>query len=438
MLGLIQDRPKGATTIRLGVVPALDPTSGGMYQYSEMMLRSLERSDLPGIERLLVIREGNAPPSAPLPEGWDSFPLSPRTVKSLARRMIKRALPVHLLESARSSIGKRETRRIESRPESIRDRLELRERLADLGVDVLLFPAPDPFAFEIGVPSIMAIHDLQHRLQPEFPEVSADGEATRREYLFRNAVARCLFILVDSEIGKEDVLQLYGDVVGDGSKVKVLPFVPAPSLRIDIDSAQIAEARDRLGLPDRFLFYPSQFWPHKNHARIVEAIARLHDKGTSTPIAFTGSGDGAIKSKTLAELNAMANQRGVSHLVHHLGYVSDADMSVLYSSAAALVMPTFFGPTNIPVIEAWNFGLPVITSDIRGIREQVGDAALLVDPRSVGEIEAAIERLWTDESVAQDLRSTGRRKLDGYTPDDHRRRLESILLEARDRLARKA
>jgi glycosyltransferase involved in cell wall biosynthesis len=60
------------------------------------------------------------------------------------------------------------------------------------------------------------------------------------------------------------------------------------------------------------------------------------------------------------------------------------------------VMPTFFGPTNIPVLEAWAFGCPVLTSDIRGIREQVGDAALLADPTSVEAIADGIHQLWTD------------------------------------------
>ena len=73
----------------------------------------------------------------------------------------------------------------------------------------------------------------------------------------------------------------------------------------------------------------------------------------------------------------------------------------------ALVMPTFFGPTNIPILEAWAFGCPVLTSDIRGIREQVGDAAVLVNPRSVEAIADGIYRLWTDENLGRMLGERG-------------------------------
>ena len=98
------------------------------------------------------------------------------------------------------------------------------------------------------------------------------------------------------------------------------------------------------------------------------------------------------------------------------------------------VMPTFFGPTNIPVLEAWAFGCPVLTSDIRGVREQAGDAAVLADPRSVEAIADGIYQLWTDENLRRTLADRGRQRLSTYTPDDYRRRLMEILEEAKARV----
>jgi glycosyltransferase involved in cell wall biosynthesis len=109
-------------------------------------------------------------------------------------------------------------------------------------------------------------------------------------------------------------------------------------------------------------------------------------------------------------------------------------MSGLYAGAVALVMPTFFGPTNIPVLEAWAYGCPVLTSDIRGIREQVGDAGVLVDPRSVESIAEGIHRLWTSKSLAQTLVQRGYQRLGEYTPADYRQRLIEILEEAKIRV----
>jgi glycosyltransferase involved in cell wall biosynthesis len=77
-------------------------------------------------------------------------------------------------------------------------------------------------------------------------------------------------------------------------------------------------------------------------------------------------------------------------------------------------MPTFFGPTAIPPVEAWSLGCPVITSDIRGIREQMGDAALLVDPRSVESIAAGIVRVWKEQALRKELVARGRERLTSY------------------------
>ena len=113
-------------------------------------------------------------------------------------------------------------------------------------------------------------------------------------------------------------------------------------------------------------------------------------------------------------------------------------MSALYSGAVALVMPTFFGPTNIPVLEAWAFGCPVLTSDIRGIREQADDAAFLVNPRSVESIAEGIYRVWIDENLRCALTRAGSRRLSSYTVDDFRNRLIEIVEEAKERVLSKA
>ena len=131
---------------------------------------------------------------------------------------------------------------------------------------------------------------------------------------------------------------------------------------------------------------------------------------------------------------SLCHKFGLENDVHYLGYLPDEDMSAIYAEAAGLVMPTFFGPTNIPVLEAWAFGCPVLTSDIRGVREQVGRAGILVDPRSVAAIANGIYRLWTDDALAGRLAELGRRRLAEYTPDDYGRRLAAIVEEAKVRV----
>ena len=124
-------------------------------------------------------------------------------------------------------------------------------------------------------------------------------------------------------------------------------------------------------LPDRYLFYPAQFWPHKNHARIVQALGVLkREHGLKIPVVFSGSHTVEIRERTFREVMSVSSQLGLEKEIHYLGYVPDEDMSGIYAEAVGLVMPTFFGPTNIPIFEAWAFGCPVLTSDIRGIENR--------------------------------------------------------------------
>jgi len=131
---------------------------------------------------------------------------------------------------------------------------------------------------------------------------------------------------------------------------------------------------------------------------------------------------------------SLAVELGIQEQIHYLGYVPDTDMSALYAEAVALVMPTFFGPTNIPILEAWAFRCPVLTSDIRGIREQVADAAVLVAPHSVEAIANGIYQLLTDSALRQTLIEQGTKRLSTFTFDDYVGQLGAILEEAKARL----
>jgi glycosyltransferase involved in cell wall biosynthesis len=281
----------------------------------------------------------------------------------------------------------------------------------------------------------MVIHDLQHRIQPEFPEVSANGEWECRENYYRDAVRHATLLVTDSEVGKEDLLQHYGGHGATPNRIKVLPFLPASYLAKDVSNTELERVRTKYVLPARFFFYPAQFWVHKNHGRIVEALGSLRQRGVRITMVFCGSHSGELRERNFREVMSRVEALSLGDDVRCLGYVAEEDMSGLYAAAHALIMPTFFGPTNIPVLEAWALGCPVLSSDIRGIREQAGDAAVLVDPRSVHGIADGMHRLWTDEALRVTLAQRGRDRLARYTPADFRLRLADILEEAKGLLS---
>jgi glycosyltransferase involved in cell wall biosynthesis len=201
-----------------------------------------------------------------------------------------------------------------------------------------------------------------------------------------------------------------------------------------VSSDVIDYARGTYGLPSRYLFFPAQFWSHKNHVRVVEALGLLRrTRGIDVAVVMCGTAEGALRQAVLADVVAGASAAGVSDLVRILGYVPDSDMAALYQASAGVILPTFFGPTNIPVLEGWSMGVPVLTSDIRGIREQVGDAAVLVNPRSVESIANGIASIWLDEVLSSQLIAAGTSRLGSYGAHEYRLRLADIVDEAEAR-----
>jgi glycosyltransferase involved in cell wall biosynthesis len=424
--------------MRIGIVPAPNASLGGVYQYSITMLHALGEWKAQACEDEFIVFAQQAPdPTILNGQGWKFKPLMPMQPRSQQEK---------ILEVLRRIVGegphreawrwfRRQLVRLQYNPDLVRPRPDTMNWFQCCGVDLMFYLEPNPLSFETGIPYVMAIHDLQHRLQPEFPEVSADGEWEKREYMCRNGARYATLLLADSEIGREDILNFYSPYGVTPDRVKVLPFLPASYLAMHVSESERQRVRTTHHLPERYLFYPAQFWPHKNHARIVQGLGLLkREHGLRIPVVFSGSHTGEIRERTFREVISLSSQLGVGKEIHYLGYVPDEDMSALYAGAVGLVMPTFFGPTNIPVLEAWAFGCPVLTSDIRGIREQVQDAAILVDPRTVEAIADGIYQLYMDEDLRRVLADRGRRRLASYNADDYRQRLIEIVEDAKSRV----
>ena len=301
-------------------------------------------------------------------------------------------------------------------------------RRSNVNLLVLLSPTLPGFSYRL--PFVVPIFDLNHRLQPEFPEASAFGEYSGREYYYINTCRFATLVLVDSEKGKEDVLRFYGNFI-DEDRIRVLPYYPPIGRRALPDQQELDRVRAKYGLPQRYFFYPAQFWPHKNHTLILQAIKLIADEtGDIVPVVFCGGYWTYIMALNFKEIMGQAASLGIADRVRYLGSVPDEDMAAIYTLSAGLVMPTFFGPTNIPSLEAWHLGRPVITSDIPGLREQNGDASLLVDPRSPQALAEAMKRVWRDEALCAQLVTRGRNRLASYSWSSFVNNVRSTLTEA--------
>ena len=281
--------------------------------------------------------------------------------------------------------------------------------------DLWVFPSQDIWSYSLPVPALGTIHDLMHRYERKFPESSSHKEYQSREQHYSRMCKDAKGILVDSKIGKQQIIDSYHIPNG---KVHILPFI-APKYIYRTTT----NIHNNLNLPPKYLFYPAQFWEHKNHKALVRAMSLLITKLPDLKMVFVGSPNNGYNS-----LIKLIKKLGLQDVFTFLDQVPNEQMRELYTNAHALIMPTFFGPTNIPPLEAFVCGCPVAVSNIYGMPEQVGDAGLLFNPNSDTEIAETINKLWTDEDIIKDLVEKGYQKSKNWGQKQFNKRLLEIIM----------
>jgi len=368
----------------------LAPQQGGAYTFQETILAGLLRS--PSGHRFTVFTYEDVTPylghdrvgfiqlrREPPPSGWLS---KGKRLRELLRTLAG-GLPVG------------------PRPEA------LCEAASRAKIDIVWFPT-QVYEF-VDIPYIFTVWDLQHRLQPYFPEVSVTGSSfDQREKNLAHAIPRASFVVTSNPAALEEV-HLFYRVPRD--RIRLLPQ-PASHFVFREDHR---EADLQLVPETPFLFYPAQFWPHKNHVVLLEALNILKkEHGISLMAVFAGADMG-----NRAYVEQYAEKLGLSGQLRFLGFVPEATLVALYRKAFALVFPSFFGPENMPPLEAFALGCPVVASAVSGSEFQLKDAALLFDPKDERALVRHILQLHADPALRSKLVAAGRRRAESWRGDQY-------------------
>lgn len=259
------------------------------------------------------------------------------------------------------------------------------------GIEVMHFVRQAAFLTE--VPNIYHPWDLQHIHLPQF---FTDDQRRRREIAYRTFCERADRIVAASSWTKADLMTTYGI---SEERIAVIPVAQDPGAYPAPSQADLAATRLAFGLPDRFLLYPAQTWPHKNHLRLVEAIAQLRDaQATRVNLMMTG-----FHNDHYRQIRRLVEHHRLSEQVRFLGYVTPLQLQALYRLAIGMIFPSLFEGWGIPIVEAFQAGTPVACSNATSLPSLVGDAALVFDPNEVESIASAALALWTDESLRGQL-----------------------------------
>jgi glycosyltransferase involved in cell wall biosynthesis len=261
----------------------------------------------------------------------------------------------------------------------------------------------------LDTPYIATVWDLQHRLQPWFPEVSANGVWALRETQHRYFLSRASFVIVGTDAGRDEVEQFYQV---PRFRICKLPH-PTPSFALS-PAPDDVDVRKKYGLSGPYIFYPAQFWPHKNHVNLLRAVQLLAaNHGLTISLVLIGSDKGNADY-----VDQVAGDLGVKTQVHRLGFIPQEDLYSLYKHASMLAYVSLCGPENLPPLEAFAVGCPVLASAVSGSSEQFGDAVLFCDPKDPLDIAEKIYQLHSDGNLRSRLIERGHSRAASWTPDD--------------------
>jgi glycosyltransferase involved in cell wall biosynthesis len=252
------------------------------------------------------------------------------------------------------------------------------------------------YGWRFPLPTIAWFPDLQHR---HMPDLFGRAAWWSRELGFRMQIRGGRTVLVSSMDARDDCARFYGLAP---ERVTVVRFATVGVPDIDAASARAVAARH--GLPEHYFYLPNQFWKHKNHGLVLDALARLAAGGRAPVVAMSGRQEDPRHPEHFPSLARRVRDAGLAPYARLLGVIPHADVNALLAGAAALVNPSRFEGWSTTVEEAKALGTPLLLSDLRVHREQAGGAARyfgIDDPGVLAEALATLRASSADEIDAR-------------------------------------
>lgn len=270
------------------------------------------------------------------------------------------------------------------------------------GVDIYHAPAPE--VIEVRKAKVIAsVHDLVYKA---YPQGHTDSTVEMTDRQLKSITERADKIICSSESTRRDLTK-YFSVPADKVTVIYLgmdlkEFAPLSAQEQAAAKKVIADK----GVGDKYLLFVGTLEPRKNLSGILKAFAALKDKRKfSGKLVIIG-----MKGWLTEDLTKLAESLHIKQDVVFSGFVTQQELRFFYGLSEALLMPSFYEGFGFPIVEAFAIGTPVVTSQVSSCAELAGDVALTVDPASVDDLAAKIERVVSDGALRRTMIEKGWRR----------------------------
>jgi glycosyltransferase involved in cell wall biosynthesis len=258
-----------------------------------------------------------------------------------------------------------------------------------------VYPALTTLGPQFPDPWIGWIPDFQHK---HLPQYFSEQDSHHRKEAFGRLVQEAPRVVVSSQDAYRDLMRWFP---ADPKKVRVLSFTTVADP--EWYAADATAVASRLGLPRKYLMFPSQFWLHKNHRCVFQAIRILGHVFPDIALVCTGRMHDYRRPEYGDELIAETTRDGLNGRIHCLGLLDRHTQVQLMRNAVAIIQPSLFEGWSSLVEDARALGKRIYVSDIPIHREQDPPDAEFFDQASPDQLAALIARDWSHLAPGPDL-----------------------------------
>lgn len=241
--------------------------------------------------------------------------------------------------------------------------------------------------------------------------------------IYRWSAQNATLVLTTTQAAKDDIIKAYGV---PAERIRLAPLAPAPEFVPIRDQAALRSIREKyFGADVPYFLFVGKLTPRRNVPMLMEAFARIKDKHR-LPHKLLVAGI----NTTGIDLAGHAKSLGITNHFLHTGYVPNEDLLLLYNASECFVLPYFYEALSLTTMEAQAVGVPVITTDVPGLRETTGGHALLLPAAEVEPLAEAMLRISQDRELHRQLSESGAEFVQQFTWERTARATLEALWEA--------
>ncbi len=246
-----------------------------------------------------------------------------------------------------------------------------------------------------GIKTLSWIPDFQHI---HLPQMFSSEEILHRNESFKRIISKSDTVVLSSYDALNDFKKFAPDFV---DKAVVLQFVAQPNRGLfENDAKKESDILNKHSIFGKFFYLPNQFWQHKNHKVVFEALAILKSKNINIPVVCSGYMNDYRNINYIEELNDFVCAHQLD--VKFLGLIDYDDVVVLMKRSVAVINPSLFEGWSSTVEECKSIGKNMILSDIPVHREQNPPCSIFFDPNCAGLLSEILLSRWLDDEIAQE------------------------------------